>query len=225
MDKRKITSYLLYAIGEIILVVIGILIAVTINNWNEQKKLRARESAFLTNLQVDLKSDSLRLAELQEDLTVAFSYKVLFLKHAEGRPVDKDSLTDHFYQQYQILTDFVPNTATVDELKNTGLTLISDPSLRRQIVTLYNEYGNLKLKLTLGQEKAQTLISYISDKVLNIDELSHEEILMLAKDPYFVNQVRMNYVFTQKTAVETAYLQCSETLSMIIKEIDRATAP
>lgn len=225
MQSKKITSYILYAIGEIILVVIGILIAVTINNWNEQKKMRSREFAFLTNLQVDLKSDSLRLAELNGDLTLGFSYKVLFLNHIDGKKVDKDSLTDHFYQQYQILTDFVPNTATVDELKNTGLTLISNPDLRRQIVTLYNGYENLILKLTLGQEKAQNLISYISDKVPNIDELSYDEIIMLAKDPFFVNQVRMNYVFTQKTAVESAYLQCSETLALIKREIDRATTP
>lgn len=225
MQSKKITSYILYAIGEIILVVIGILIAVTINNWNEQKKLRARESAFLTNLQVDLKSDSLRLAELKNEFNVGFAYKVLFLNYISGIEVDKDSLTDHFYQQYQILTDFVPNTATVDELKNTGLTLISNPDLRRQIVTLYNGYENLNLKLTLGQEKAQNLISYISDKVPNIDELSYDEIIMLAKDPFFVNQVRMNYVFTQKTGVESAYLQCSETLALIKKEIDRATSP
>ena len=37
-EKNKLGKYVSYAIGEVILVVIGILIAVNINNWNEQRK-------------------------------------------------------------------------------------------------------------------------------------------------------------------------------------------
>jgi len=43
MEKNKTGKYFKYAIGEIILVVIGILIALSINNWNEQRKNRANE--------------------------------------------------------------------------------------------------------------------------------------------------------------------------------------
>ena len=51
MEKNKTGKYLKYAIGEIILVVIGILIALQINNWNEDNKDRAKEKELLTQLQ------------------------------------------------------------------------------------------------------------------------------------------------------------------------------
>ncbi|NNC35807.1 MAG: hypothetical protein HKO09_13100, partial [Croceitalea sp.] len=53
METGKTGKYLKYAIGEIILVVIGILIALQINNWNEQRKDRIREQIILNNLKSD----------------------------------------------------------------------------------------------------------------------------------------------------------------------------
>ena len=53
----KTSRYFKYAIGEIILVVIGILIALQINNWNEKRKESKQEIAILKSLQSNLKSD------------------------------------------------------------------------------------------------------------------------------------------------------------------------
>ena len=53
MEQNKTSSYLKYAIGEIVLVVIGILIALQINNWNENRKDRANESVYLKELLID----------------------------------------------------------------------------------------------------------------------------------------------------------------------------
>jgi Family of unknown function (DUF6090) len=54
-------NYLKYAIGEIILVVIGILIALQINNWNEDRKARKQEANFLSEIQNDLDKDAIKL--------------------------------------------------------------------------------------------------------------------------------------------------------------------
>ena len=54
MEKNKTSKYFKYAIGEIILVVIGILIALQINNWNEHKKLKVQEVEALTEIISDL---------------------------------------------------------------------------------------------------------------------------------------------------------------------------
>ena len=54
MDKNKTRKYFKYAVGEIILVVIGILIALAINNWNENRKLNNREIIYLNNLKNDI---------------------------------------------------------------------------------------------------------------------------------------------------------------------------
>ena len=58
IKENKVNKYLLYAIGEIALVVIGILIALQINNWNEERKGIIKEYAVLNNLIQDLKLDS-----------------------------------------------------------------------------------------------------------------------------------------------------------------------
>jgi len=60
--ENKTGKYFKYAIGEIILVVIGILIALSINNWNEERKLKTEEQELLANLSVSFKS---KLNELE----------------------------------------------------------------------------------------------------------------------------------------------------------------
>lgn len=54
LTENKFTKYLLYAIGEIVLVVIGILIALSINNWNENKKTKAKEVNVLEEIKRSL---------------------------------------------------------------------------------------------------------------------------------------------------------------------------
>lgn len=61
LPGRPAGRYLLYAIGEIVLVVIGILIALQINTWNENKKQRLEERRILINLQADLVQDTMEL--------------------------------------------------------------------------------------------------------------------------------------------------------------------
>ncbi len=65
-DKQdRFLKYSRYAFGEIVLVVIGILIALQINNWNEDRKERRIEVRYLENLRADLKNDSLALLEIK----------------------------------------------------------------------------------------------------------------------------------------------------------------
>ena len=53
LAKNKFSKYLIYAIGEIVLVVIGILIALQINNWNEQQKTKSNQEKYLTLLKTE----------------------------------------------------------------------------------------------------------------------------------------------------------------------------
>jgi hypothetical protein len=59
VTENNFSKYLLYAIGEIILVVIGILIALSLNNWNEDRKKDVLELILLEELQYNLKDDIL----------------------------------------------------------------------------------------------------------------------------------------------------------------------
>jgi hypothetical protein len=63
MSENRTGKYFKYAIGEIILVVIGILIALQINNWNEQRKDRTKEHILLKQLQEDYQANLMQLEE------------------------------------------------------------------------------------------------------------------------------------------------------------------
>ena len=70
LSENKFSKYLLYAIGEILLVVIGILIALQINNWNQEKIDRKQEVKLLSQITTDLEKNKIELTELQERLEV-----------------------------------------------------------------------------------------------------------------------------------------------------------
>ena len=66
LTENKFSKYLIYAIGEIILVVIGILIALGISNWNEERKLQNEINIYLSQKNENLKEDRLRLIEIRD---------------------------------------------------------------------------------------------------------------------------------------------------------------
>ena len=61
MDEGNLKKYLFYAIGEILLVMVGILLALQVNNWNQNISRARLETNYLKRLQNDLKKDSRRL--------------------------------------------------------------------------------------------------------------------------------------------------------------------
>ena len=63
VNSNQTIKYLKYGIGEIVLVVIGILIALQINNWNELRKIHLQDIEFLNNLKVELLVDISALRE------------------------------------------------------------------------------------------------------------------------------------------------------------------
>ena len=72
--ENKFSKYLLYALGEIALVMIGILLALQVNNWNEERKQRQVEIKYFGNLKNDLLADIQRL-----DYIIVFSHKKVAL--------------------------------------------------------------------------------------------------------------------------------------------------
>ena len=65
LTENKFSKYLLYAIGEILLVVIGILIALQVNTWNEERVEQAEEQAILRQLKTEF---TLNLAQLDDKI-------------------------------------------------------------------------------------------------------------------------------------------------------------
>ena len=91
LTENRFSKYLIYAIGEIILVVIGILIALQINNWNENQKLKRTEQALLLSLE-------------QEIAANVFTIK-FFIKRNDSVLRFSKALTDSIYLDYNTLKE------------------------------------------------------------------------------------------------------------------------
>jgi hypothetical protein len=143
--ENSVAKYLRYAVGEILLVVIGILIALQVNNWNQQRKDRNLEKQYLQDLLQDLRTDSLALQREQKLSDRQVHAKQAIMAYYNGHNYPNDSLIDFFFMQVDVRLHFDPVTTTLDEMKSTGnIGVIRNVALRRQILKTYHEYANFK---------------------------------------------------------------------------------
>jgi Family of unknown function (DUF6090) len=119
MEQNKTGKYLKYAIGEIVLVVIGILIALQINNWNENKKSARLAETYIKDIRQDLIKDTIMFnaAIKRAKQTIAKNKAILNIKQPNS--ISKDSLYSmltvfHSMRIYQI------NNSTYLKLLNTS---------------------------------------------------------------------------------------------------------
>jgi len=149
LSENSFSKYLLYAIGEILLVVIGILIALQINNWNETKKDRQQEQQILAAILDNLVEDETNLDYATQNFVNAQRAieRIIF-----PTQVPKDSLTYLFFQAYHF-ENYVPIRAAFDRSISSGtLDLIQDKKLVQVIQRLYS------YELTLSDFQLNTLI-------------------------------------------------------------------
>ncbi len=129
-------KYLKYAIGEIILVVIGILIALQINTWNEVKKHQAREIVLLKELKSNLKTNILNLEKDIKTQTEGMQYFNIIMDHADHKRPYNDSLPSYL-QKANFAPDVVLTASAFETMKSSGLNIIRSDSLRQGIINLF----------------------------------------------------------------------------------------
>ncbi|UCD62508.1 MAG: hypothetical protein JSV59_06240 [Flavobacteriaceae bacterium] len=147
-DDNNILKYARYAMGEILLVVIGILIALQINNWNEERQTIIKEKSYVRAIYKDLKTDlrniTINIEKLSDQYAIGFEVlNALELK--ETINLDSATLTTNIGWE---LTQIIPierKENTWDGLKVRGTeTLIFGDSLK---VLLNNFYGAFDLNI------------------------------------------------------------------------------
>ncbi|MCO4820657.1 MAG: hypothetical protein KC469_01225 [Flavobacteriaceae bacterium] len=144
MKKDKNGMYFKYALGEIILVVIGILIALQINNLNENAKNKEFEKEMLTQIQLNLKKDKLTLEKIliSFDNAVTSSDKILNSELSE-KPEDSIKIWLGAIIQFD---RFQPLTNAYEVLNSNGLDKISNKELRFLLGTYYDDEASLMIK-------------------------------------------------------------------------------
>jgi len=149
-------KYLSYAIGEIVLVVIGILIALQINNWNENRKLEKEELELLRGVKVNLETT---LANFRAD-TIYNAKSILFYKRIQhyieaDLPYSND--LDSCFGNLTFWNSPFTITTSYKTLQTKGLDLIKNEKLRNKIVEMF-------------EFEAVILIEYYDKSEWNINE-------------------------------------------------------
>ena len=136
LDGGATRKYLLYAIGEVFLVMIGILLALQVNNWNEGRKSKKFEIRLLTELKETLKGDYFKVNMVQQFNQRDLSSCRVILKHLDQNMPYHDSLMMHF-RQANNWSKLMLATSAYDNAKSYGLHFIKDDSTRTFLSQLY----------------------------------------------------------------------------------------
>ena len=135
--ENKTSKYLKYAIGEIVLVVIGILIALQINNWNNHRIESNLESNILNEILVNLEKDVINL-----NAKIKFNERKMKANRAVLKQLrEKIFFTDSMKSSYGSLIGrgvFQPITVAYENLKSKGIDIIKNDSVRIAISELYD---------------------------------------------------------------------------------------
>ena len=148
IKENKVSKYFLYAIGEIVLVVIGILIALSINNWNENRKNNNKETAILLNLKTEFETNKEDLIETIGRNSEKYNLVKKILSFT-GQP--NDSLTKETSDEmiYNMFTGHSADISTgfINDLLNSGnIYLIKSDSLRNQLTNWEKELIDYKIE-------------------------------------------------------------------------------
>ncbi len=125
---------------EFLLVVLGVLLALQVDNWNERRKDRALFEDYLVQLQADLRDDikqAERRIEAARSLDERAAYLISVIEGQAAHPIDHNRLVSSVLTAGYAYLDLV-NRQTYDELISTGnLRLFPDTELKREVVTYY----------------------------------------------------------------------------------------
>jgi outer membrane protein assembly factor BamB len=221
--KGQTTKYLKYAIGEIILVVIGILIALQINNWNENHKRQQLKSNYISSLQEDLRQDSVLVADqfnFYKADTTRLNDQIRRIKKQPSRDTLARIARYEFSTDIQLITAF--NNKTYNALINTGDIALLDPwlvedlarldQLQKLAVSVYelslNSYAET---LLVYRERLSVYDDALAGELLDPiwDQLSYEEILK-----------NFNMIATAKLTTSGNVLQFLPVYLEIITDLD-----
>lgn len=238
LNKGKTSKYFKYAIGEIILVVIGILIALQVSNWNNNNQLKKIQIKYLqeiaNNLQTDLGDVRFNIEFNEKRLKACQVVLQSLIEHDRY----SDSL-DVYYGSLLYTTRSVVNYSAYETLKSRGLEIISNDDLRQTITKLYSFHYQNVIDFEIQDDHAlqyqivmPTVLKRISvkkdlSKALNTGEQLGRPINFeaLKKDEEFKNAIVMNedlrvYMLNNYRNLEEKVLECLDQINIELMNLN-----
>jgi hypothetical protein len=231
-------KYLKYATGEIVLVVIGILIALQINNWNENKKARRTEVKLLNELKADLlKTKEDLLTDIDKSVINQNVTDSIYLKIIRYRDKNEElelKISTSYLSDNPLL---YPKLSAYKSLQSYGINTINNDSLRKQITEFYelklnrvNYVESLIMDLNETQLKTHFNRNSIPSnnchncltlkEQFKIYDKTNQNIFILANpNDEFVHMLKSKYGMVAE--LERRYLNLKTTIDTIVRHINK----
>ncbi len=238
IEDKKIGNYILYAIGEIVLVVIGILIALAINNSNEDIIKREKEQVYLAGLKNEFETSKLKLEELIRVNRNCYEAAVKIVALADTPDATSEAeLSELFVTAFAYDIFFNPNNSLLNEMINSGsLKDISNDTLRIQLTNWIATIEDIANQEKVLSEQRNNVVDVFRQKnqsirtVLDLTGMSHELGLSVKKDTFsnlnvlnsmsFENGMLL-FIVTSQATENAHYRPLIEDLDLILSLIEK----
>lgn len=230
MDEGSFRKYLVYAIGEILLVVIGILIALQINNWNEEKKERVLEDDYLEKISLNIEDD---INQYNKILQAQKAYKngmdsFLIIIRNPSKFETRD--LDNYYSHLWRFERFTPNKGALNNMISSGkINIMKNEDLLNNILGYYKTI----VEQTASVDEAISVYSrnQIGPYMMNFDFMNSEalvstyrkrkSLLEYHKDPVIENVISARLLMhnIQKRYYESQIQNAKNLIEQINEEL------
>jgi Family of unknown function (DUF6090) len=227
---RKFREYFLYALGEIFLIVIGILIALQINNWNEDKKERKLEDEYLQKIGLNIEED---INKYNQIITAQQTYRSgidSFLQIIRNPFKYETADLDKYYSHLWRFERFTSNNGALNNLISSGkINIIQNEDLLNEILTYYRTID----EQTRSVDEAISVYSrnqigpyfmyfdFMNTKVLTTEYRKRKQLLEYHKDPIMENLIsaRLLMMDIQKSYYNKQIDSAKKLLNQINEEL------
>ncbi len=201
MEKNKTGKYLKYAIGEIILVVIGILIALQINNWNEKKNNQTRAKEHLETIKLNLKDDIIQAENLLSETETTLEYSNDFLNQFKTlKPFDNTIQMYMIYLMYE--RNLEVNESGFSTLLNSNGMSYLDSNLQVKILDYYRYTEQLKSREENANSSIKTMYEpYVKENyywIYNKTNPWHRQAEVYKDDPRTLDNIDLKSIIADK---------------------------
>ena len=233
MSEGKTKKYLLYALGEILLVVIGILIALSLNNWNEERKEGLKEAVFLEKMLEDLDYQEAEIDNVAQANTRSihraiamlemmgedFRFNIKkagqklpsqFIEQGISQPLAEPVTPENFGRMLGLLS----NQRTIDLYQTTHLELlatgqyylIKDTELQEAIIYNYSRNQDFMDVQEPQKENKSSFVQFLQKNGIPIiNSLSYEQVMAKISDHETLKATLQNYIFLVARSVSIFY--------------------
>lgn len=139
LTGNKVGSYLPYAFSEIVLLVVGILVALQIDNWNERRKESILEAEYYCRLYESTLQDRIQINRLQTEMQARLSASIDMMAELQDADPDRDYVASKMLAAIRLSgTPFHPDTSAFDDIKSSGnINVLLDTEVKDQISKYY----------------------------------------------------------------------------------------